>query len=177
MLNNLVLVSAYFLDGFATAAEQMCGRAVGAHDRQAFTRGVRLSIAWGFGLAFAVSLTILVAGRPLIALMTASGDVRLEAQRFLVFAAAAPLAGVLAYAFDGVYIGATWTRDLRNLMVASLLLYAAAWAALTPFGNAGLWSSIIAFLLARGLLQLARYPHLLRMTFSATAGGAAAPIP
>jgi MATE family multidrug resistance protein len=175
VLNNLVLVSAYFLDGFATAAEQICGRAVGARDRQAFSDGVRLAIGWGFGLAFAVAAVLLVAGGPLIALMTTSPEVRAEAHRFLVFAAAAPLAGVLAYAFDGVYIGATWTRDLRNLMVASLVLYAAAWAALTPFGNAGLWLSIIVFLLSRGVLQLVSYPRLLRATFNGSAAAQVAP--
>ncbi len=169
VLSNLVMISAYFLDGFATSAEQICGRAVGARDRQAFSDGVRLSIGWGFGFSLAVAAVLLAAGDTLIALMTASPDVRIEARKFLIYAAAAPLAGVLAYAFDGVYIGATWTRDLRNLMVLTLVLYFAVWAALIPFGNTGLWVSFVVFLGVRGLLQLARYPALLRLTFGAAA--------
>jgi MATE family multidrug resistance protein len=173
VLYNLVLVGAFFLDGFATAAEQLCGRAVGARDPAAFRRAVALSIGWGFGFALAMAATFLAAGPQLIALMTASPDVRVIAEQFLIFAVVAPLAGVLAYAFDGIYVGATWTRDMRNLMLASLALYFAAWWGLQPFGNAGLWGAILVLLAGRGILQALRYPALLRTTFT-TAEPAAA---
>ena len=165
VLYNLVLIGAFFLDGFATAAEQLCGRAVGARDPAAFRRAVALSIGWGFGFALAVAATFLGGGPHLIAVMTASPDVRTAAEQFLIFAVMAPLAGVLAYVFDGIYVGATWTRDMRNLMLASLALYFAAWWTLQPFGNAGLWGAILVFLCGRGLLQALRYPGLLRATF------------
>ncbi len=165
VLYNLVLIGAFFLDGFATAAEQLCGRTVGARDSAAFRRAVTLSIGWGFGFAAAVAATFLAGGPQLIALMTASPDVRATAEQFLIFAAMAPLAGVLAYAFDGIYVGATWTRDMRNLMLAALALYFAAWWSLQPFGNAGLWGAILVFLGGRGILQALRYPGLLQATF------------
>lgn len=165
VLYNLFLVSAYFLDGFATAAEQLCGRATGARDANAFRTSVRLAIIWGFGFAFAVSAMILIAGPQLIALMTASPDVRTEAERFLIFAAIAPLAGVLAFTFDGIYVGATWARDMRNLMLISLAIYFVAWWALQPLGNAGLWIALLILLVSRGVLQALRYPALLRATF------------
>jgi|RhiMetdeSRZDD1v2_1073273.scaffolds.fasta_scaffold09921_10 MATE family multidrug resistance protein len=165
VLYNLVLIGAFFLDGFATAAEQLCGRAVGARDPAAFRRAVALSIGWGFGFALAVAATFLGGGPHLIAVMTASPDVRTAAEQFLIFAVMAPLAGVLAYVFDGIYVGATWTRDMRNLMLASLALYFAAWWTLQPFGNAGLWGAILVFLGGRGLLQGLRYAGLLRTTF------------
>jgi MATE family multidrug resistance protein len=165
VLYNLVLIGAFFLDGFATAAEQLCGRAVGARDSAAFRRAVTLSIGWGLGFAVAVATTFLAGGPQLIALMTASPEVRASAEQFLIFAVMAPLAGVLAYAFDGIYVGATWTRDMRNLMLASLALYFAAWWSLQPFGNAGLWGAILVLLGGRGILQALRYPALLRATF------------
>jgi multidrug resistance protein, MATE family len=165
VLYNLVLIGAFFLDGFATAAEQLCGRAIGARDPVAFRRAVALSIGWGFGFAGAVAAIFLAGGPHLIALMTASPEVRATAAQFLIFAVMAPLAGVLAYAFDGIYVGATWTRDMRNLMLISLALYFAAWWTLQPFGNAGLWGAILVFLGGRGLLQALRYPGLLRATF------------
>ncbi len=165
VLYNLVLIGAFFLDGFATAAEQLCGRAIGARDPAAFRRAVNLSIGWGFGFAVAVAAIFLAGGPHLIALMTASPDVRAAAAQFLIFAVMAPLAGVLAYAFDGIYVGATWTRDMRNLMLVSLALYFAAWWTLQPLGNAGLWGAILVFLGGRGLLQALRYPGLLRATF------------
>jgi MATE family multidrug resistance protein len=166
VLHNFTLIGSFFLDGMAVAAEQLCGHAVGARDRAAFERAVRLVLAWGFGFGAAATGVFLVAGDPLINLMTASPDVRGAAREFMIFAALAPLAGVLAYTYDGIYVGATWARDMRNLMLLALALYFAAWWLLAPFGNAGLWSALLLFLLARGLLQAARYPALVRMKLS-----------
>lgn len=70
-----------------------------------------------------------------------------------------------AYAFDGVYIGALWSRDMRNLMLVSLGVYLAAFMALRGLGNHGLWLALLAFLLARGGLQALRLPALVRRTF------------
>lgn len=162
VLHNFTLIGSFFLDGMAVAAEQLCGRSIGARDRAAFERAVRLVLAWGFGFGAAASGAFLIAGGPLIDLMTASPDVRVAAREFMVFAALAPVAGVLAYTYDGIYVGATWARDMRNLMLAALALYFAAWWLFSPFGNAGLWTALLVFLLARGLLQAARYPALAR---------------
>ena len=78
----------------------------------------------------------------------------------------APLLGVFAFAFDGVYIGATWARDMRNLMLLSLLIFLGAWLALRSFGNAGLWGAFLVHYAARGGLQALRYPALLRKSFA-----------
>jgi len=67
--------------------------------------------------------------------------------------------------FDGIYVGATWARDMRNLMVASLLIFFGAWFALRSFGNAGLWGAFLAHYAARGGLQGLRYPSLLKASF------------
>jgi MATE family multidrug resistance protein len=167
VLHNFTLIGSFFLDGFATAAQQLCGQATGARDRVAFDRSVRLILCWGFGFGVATTLLFLAGGNALIDVMTASPEVRGAARDFMILAALAPVAGVLAYAYDGIYIGATWARDMRNLMVAALAIYFAAWWALAPFGNNGLWWALLIFLLARGLLQGLRYPALLRGTFRA----------
>jgi MATE family, multidrug efflux pump len=166
VLSNLFLVGAYFLDGFATAAEQLCGRAVGARDRTAFVRATRLVLGWGAGFGLATTLLILAAGPALIALMTTSPEVRAAAADFLLFAALAPVFGVFAFAYDGIYAGATWTRDMRNLMVTALALYFAVWWIATPLGNLGLWLAFLTFFAARGIMQAARYPALVRATFT-----------
>lgn len=98
--------------------------------------------------------------------MTASEDVRRSARDFLLFIVLAPVPGVFAFGFDGIYVGATWAREMRNLMLASFAIFLAAWWALQAFGNAGLWCALIAFYVARGGLQGARYPTLFRATFS-----------
>jgi MATE family multidrug resistance protein len=166
VLNNFLLISAFFLDGLANAAEQLCGRAYGARDKNAFAGAVRLVVMWGFGFALAVAACFLLFGPALIDMMTASADVRRIARDYLWFVVFAPLLGVFAFAYDGVYIGATWARDMRNLMLASLVIFLAAWLALRSFGNAGLWAALLVHYAARGGLEALRYPVLLKRSFA-----------
>jgi multidrug resistance protein, MATE family len=167
VLNNFLLVAAFFLDGLANAAEQLCGRAFGARDRSAFAGATRLVVAWGFGFALVVSLIFLLFGPRLIDVMTSTEEVRRTARDYLIFVVVSPLLSVFAFAFDGVYIGATWARDMRNLMVLSLLMFLTAWLGLREFGNAGLWGAMLVLYAARGGLEAARYPALLKASFAA----------
>jgi multidrug resistance protein, MATE family len=165
VLNNFLLVSAFFLDGLANAAEQLCGRANGAHDRVSFSGATRLVILWGMVFALAVAAIFALLGPILIDVMTASPEVRHYARPYLIFVSVSPLLAVFAFGFDGVYIGATWARDMRNLMVASLVIFFGAWLALRPFGNAGLWGALLVHYAARGGLEALRYPWLFRASF------------
>ena len=167
VLNNFLMISAFFLDGLANAAEQLCGRAYGARDRAAFSGAVRLVILWGSGFALAVIAVFALFGPSLIDAMTSSADVRQQARDTLWFVLLSPIPAVFAFAYDGIFIGATWARDMRNLMVLSMLMFFAAWLALRSFGNAGLWGSLLVFYAARGGLQALRYPALLRASFAA----------
>jgi MATE family multidrug resistance protein len=169
VLNNFILIGSFFLDGLANAAEQLCGRSVGARDRHGFAQAVKLVTLWGFVFGATVTLIFLFAGGPLIDAITTSPEVRAAARNFMWLAALAPVCGVMAYSFDGIYIGATWARDMRNLMVASFIIYLAAWWLLQPLGNNGLWGALLVFFMARGLLQAWRYPALARSTFADTA--------
>jgi len=156
VLMNIFLFCGYFLDGFATAAEQLAGRAIGARYAPAFYRTVRLTARWGFGLAFVLSAFFLVFGGHFVALVTTAQDVRAVAMDYLPWAALTAVSGVLAFQMDGVFIGATWSRDMRNMMLVSFALYVAAlWSFGTSFGNHGIWAALHVFLLARGLSLLA----------------------
>jgi MATE family multidrug resistance protein len=165
VLNNFLLVSAFFLDGLANAAEQLCGRAYGARDRIAFSTAVRLVILWGFVFALVVTAAYALFGFGLIDIMTASEDVRRSARGYLWFVVLSPVLAVFAFAYDGVFIGATWAREMRNLMLLSLVTFLAAWLALRSFGNAGLWGAFLVHYAARGGLQALRYPAMLRASF------------
>ena len=165
VLNNFLLISAFFLDGLANAAEQLCGRAYGARDRTGFAGAVRLVIVWGFAFSLAVTAVFALFGPSLIDMMTASAEVRHAARNFLLYVILAPLLGVFAFAYDGIYIGATWARDMRNLMVLSLGIFLAAWLALRSYGNAGLWGALLFHYAARGGLQALRYPALFKASF------------
>ena len=145
ILINLILVAAYFLDGFGTAAEQMCGQSIGARDAKGFRAAVRITAFWSFAFAAGLAAVALISGKPFIDFLTTEPQVRAYARDYLLFAALAPLAGALAYELDGVFVGATWTRDMRNMMLVSLALYIASFYLLRPFGNAGLWLSLAPF--------------------------------
>ncbi|MEO5757421.1 MAG: MATE family efflux transporter [Mesorhizobium sp.] len=156
VLMNFFLVAGYFLDGFATAAEQLAGRAIGARAGEPFRQAVRLTLFWGFALAGAATLVLLLGGANLVAVITTSLDVRAVADVYLPWAAFTALSGVLAFQMDGVFIGATWSRDMRNMMLLSFLAFVAALLTLAPaFGNNGLWAALHVFLLVRGLSLLA----------------------
>jgi len=152
VLMNFFLLSGYYLDGLANAAEQITGRAIGAAHRPAFDRGLKLTAIWSFGLAAAVSAFFFAAGPWLILVLTTSEDVRAAANTYMPWAAITGLTGALAFLMDGVFIGATWSSDMRNRMLMSFAGYLAALAVFVPlFGNHGLWLAMNAFLLFRGI--------------------------
>ena len=156
ILEKFFIVGGYFLDGLATAAEQLAGRAVGARHRPAFDRSLKLTALWSFLLAGCLTLFYIALGQPLIRMMTVSEDVRTLAYTYLPWAAITPLCGVLAFQMDGVFIGATWSHDMRNMMLLSLAIYLIAYVIAFPlWQNHGLWLALEVFLGARGLSLLA----------------------
>ncbi|WP_298952118.1 MATE family efflux transporter [uncultured Methylobacterium sp.] len=165
VLQNLFLIGSFFLDGFATAAEVLCGQALGARDEAGFRRAARLSLGWCLGFGLAVSALFLALGGGFVDAVTTSPEVRAFAREFLPFAALTPLVAAAAFAYDGVYIGATWTRPMRNLMLAALAAYLVLLLLTRGLGNAGLWWAILGFLAARSLGQALLYPRLVRRAF------------
>ncbi|MDK4733554.1 MATE family efflux transporter [Rhizobium sp. CNPSo 3490] len=151
VLMNFFLLSGYYLDGLANAAEQITGRAIGARYRPAFDRGLKLTTIWSFGLAAFASAFFFLAGPWLISVLTTSPEVRQAAETYLPWAAITGLTGALAFLMDGVFIGATWSVDMRNRMLMSFAGYLLMLAVFVPlFGNHGLWLGMNAFLLFRG---------------------------
>ncbi|WP_196259429.1 MATE family efflux transporter [Pelagibacterium limicola] len=150
ILLHLFAISAFFLDGLAQAAEQICGKAVGANWRPAFERATVLSLSWGLVIAGALSAFLMVSGSFAIDLMTTNAAVREMARVYLVMAALTPLTGMCAFVYDGILIGATLNTIMRNGMLASLAVYLAVALLLQPlFGLWGLWIAFHIFLLGR----------------------------
>lgn len=166
VLYNMFLIGGYFLDGFATAAETLCGQSVGARDERGFRRAIHLSLGWSLGFGFAVSALFLIGGGLFIDFVSTSPDVRAYARDYLVFAALTPFVGAVAFAFDGIYTGATWTRSMRDLMLLAFAAYALVLLAAGSLGNHALWIALLVFLGTRGLGQALLYPRLTRRTFS-----------
>jgi putative MATE family efflux protein len=145
-------LSANCLDGFAAAAEQLVGRMIGARNTAGFTRAVRLTLGWSLASGVVITLAYLAFGQGFIALLTKAPAVRAAAATSLAWAAMVPVVAAPAFQLDGVFIGATWSRDMRNMMLIALAIFFAGWAVLMPaFGNAGLWLAFLIFLGTRGI--------------------------
>ncbi|MCR9137792.1 MAG: MATE family efflux transporter [Alphaproteobacteria bacterium] len=169
ILMNFFMVAGYYLDGFATAAEQLAGRAIGARYRPAFDGAVRLTLIWGFCLAAITTAFFLIFGTVVVDLLTTSEEVRAASRDYIIWASLTALVGVLAFEMDGVYIGATWSVDMRNMMLASLALFAVlSWLLVPVLGNHGLWIALLAFLGIRGLTLYALLDRRARSTFPAS---------
>jgi MATE family multidrug resistance protein len=164
LLINLLYLTYYLLDGYANAAETLVGQAKGAADRDGLHRSVRLCTLAAGVTSLALTVLIALAGPAVIAVMTPNPDVQAIALRFLPWAAIMPVVAVWCFMLDGVYVGATWTADMRNLMVASFAVYLATLASLVPaFGNDGLWAAHAMFFIVRALTLGWRYPTLAAM--------------
>ncbi len=173
ILLNVFLLGGYFLDGLATASEQLAGRSVGANYRPAFDRTVTLSTVIGVAMAAGVSLAALVFGEAFVFALTTAPEVRAESLVYLAWAAATPVVGSLAFIMDGVYIGAAWSAMMRNMMIVSTVAFFAVWAIAVPaLGNHGLWLALLVFLGARGFTLLFAVPARARATFGPVAGAA-----
>ncbi len=162
VLMHFVSVSAFFLDGLAFAAEVLVGRAVGAAHRRGLEAAARMTTFWSAGVALMISVVLTLAGTLFIDVLTVDSASRLAARTYLPWAAGAPLLGVWAFQLDGIFIGATRTRDMRSAMLASLVVFLLAWWILTPFGNHGLWAALYVHYVARVGTLAYYYPGLVR---------------
>ncbi len=163
ILLQFLEVTAYALDGFAFAAEAFIGQAFGAGNRAAFRRGVVLSSIWGGIAVLGLSLAFWLFGAQIIDAMTTAPNVRGEARVYLIYMIIGPLVGVASWMLDGIFIGATRTKDMRNMMLLSFLIYAAAITILVPlYGNHGLWMSLLISFIGRAVTLGWKYPSLER---------------
>lgn len=143
----------YGVDGFAFASEALVGKYKGAADDSKTQRAIRLSFAWGMGLALFFSLSYGLFGTELLRVFTNQQDVLSAARPFLFWMALLPLFGTPCYIWDGVFIGLTASRAMRNSMILAFVIFIATYFATIPLGNNGLWLTLLLFLLARGGIQ------------------------
>ncbi len=163
VLLQFLYITSYALDGFAFSAEAIVGQAVGARSVATLRRAAIVASLWGLGAALLMALGFWAFGPDIIALMARNTDVQDAAQAFLPWLVVAPVLALASFMFDGIFVGATRTADMRNMMVVAVAIYAVAAMTLVPsFGNHGLWAALIISLIARGATLAARYPALER---------------
>lgn len=152
ILMNLQTLMAYALDGFAHAAEALVGKAVGSSRRDAVEEAVRLALRWSLYVSVAFVLAYAVAGHLIVGALTDLPEVRETTLRYLPWLIASPVISVWSFLYDGVFVGATRAREMRNIMVASaFLVFVPAWYVLQFLGNHGLWLAFSLFMASRGI--------------------------
>ncbi len=161
ILMQFLYVTAYALDGFAFAAEALVGQALGARARSALRRSAILSSLWGAAICVVLAICFASFGGTVIDIMAKSPEVQATARDYLPYMVAAPIVGVAAWMLDGIFIGATRTKDMRNMMIISTIIYFAAVIPLMAlFGNHGLWLGMLLSFIARGATLGWKYPAL-----------------
>jgi len=152
LLLNGLLLTAHALDGLAHALEALCGHAIGARDRLALRRSLWVAGIWSLLASLGFAALFLLGGQWFIDLQTDIAEVRAIAYAYLPFLAALPLLTVWSYLLDGLFIGATRAREMRDAMLLALALSLPLGWLLRDFGNAGLWLAFLAFMLMRSLI-------------------------
>ena len=152
LLMNFQLFLSYALDGIAYAAEALVGKAIGARDHNGMLVAVRRTLQWSLLFATAFCLAFWLAGNRIIDLLTNIDAIRATAREFMPWLIISPLISVWSFFYDGVYVGATRSREMMVVMVGSaLLVFLPTWFSFTTLGNHGLWLAFTLFMAARGL--------------------------
>lgn len=154
LLMQLFTLYSYIMDGFAYAGEALTGRYVGAHNRADLERMIRALFAWGIGLALTFTLLYGIGGSSFLGLLTNEREVLNTSSDYFYWVLAIPLAGMAAFLWDGIYIGATASRQmLYSMLVASASFFILQGLLQQQMGNHALWMAFIVYLFLRGLVQ------------------------
>ena len=152
VLLNFQNLTSLGLDGLAHAAEAMVGKAVGQKDRSALQHTVRLTLKWSLIFAAGFTVSYLLAGPLIVRILTDLPDVRETAMVYLPWLIVSPVISVWCFLYDGVYVGMTRAREMRNIMVFSTFaVFLPAWYLTQSFGNHGLWFALMLFFASRGI--------------------------
>jgi MATE family multidrug resistance protein len=159
LLIQLLLFFSFFIDGFAFAGEALVGKYVGAREKTNLKKVVKLLFYWGLGLALIFTLIYWPGVNVILKLLTSQKDVLESAQPFLPWVIAIPLASFASFVWDGIYIGATSSKAMRNtLLISAFIVFAPIYYFLNPLlGNHALWLGMVMFMFARGVVQTFLY--------------------
>lgn len=154
LLLEFVTISAYGIDGFAFAAESISGKYFGKGNRALFLKSIRVSFLWGLMSALVFSIVFILFGKNILGILTDKQMIIDFAIDYLPWLIIAPLVNSIAFVWDGIYIGATASKLMRNSMIFSGLIFFVLFYFLDgSFGNHGIWLSLTLFMLCRGIIQ------------------------
>lgn len=154
LLMQLFILYSYIMDGFAYAAEALCGRFYGANDKASLTETIRKVFYWSMGLTAVYSLVYGIGGLDFLRLLTNEESVISASEEYIFWAMLIPIAGMVAFVWDGVFIGMTMTRGmLSGTFVAAIMFFTTYFSLESTLSNHALWLAFILYLAARGVTQ------------------------
>lgn len=150
IMMKLMLLYSYFIDGFAYAGEALTGKYVGAKDSHSLKKAVKVIFTWCMAIGVVSTFMYYVGGEPLCRMMTDNETVIGEARRFLPWLLVMPIISCIAFTWDGIFIGATASKAIRNSMIFAVAGFFATYYLLaTPLGIQSLWVAFMVHLLIR----------------------------
>lgn len=161
LLMQFFMFFSFLIDGFAHASEALTGRFIGASDRTKLKRFVRLLFLWGTGIGLFFTLLYLAGSDKIFALLTDNRDIINNARPYLTWVILIPLVSFGAFLWDGIFIGATAGKEMRNAMLFStIFIFFPAYILLSKaIGNHGLWLAFILFMLSRTITMTVLAPR------------------
>lgn len=161
---NMILLQSfyifsYFTDGFAYAGEAMVGKFVGSNDKENLKKVIRLLLIWGFSISIPFTILYTLFPSTFVKIISDNLEILAEIRPYYIYMSVIPLITFAAFIWDGIYIGATASKAIRNTMIIStIFVFIPSWHLLTPrFGNHGLWIAFLCFMIARGLAMTFMY--------------------
>lgn len=169
IMMKLLMIFSYFTDGFAYAGEALTGRYIGAKDARMVKQTVRWTFIWSMGIALIFMGIYHFAGVPMLRMMTSDAAVVAQAEEYLPWLLLMPIVGCAAFTWDGIYIGATASKEIRNAMLWAVVAFTTAWGSgqLIPDHDKTvsmhiLMAAYFAHLLARTIYLSIKYRQVIR---------------
>ncbi len=161
ILLQFINLMSYAIDGFAFAAESLIGKYKGAQDMGNLKKTTHQIFLWAFLFGGVIMLIFILFGEQLLHLFTDQMRLIEQTKPYLIWIIVASVVNVAAYIWDGIFLGATASKALRNSVILSTFLFLSAIYLLMPFGNHGLWGALTVLLVARGISLTALAPKYL----------------
>lgn len=155
LLMQFFTLFSYFMDGFAYAAESLCGKAKGENNYNLLKNYVKRFLLWGSAISILFIIIYAIFGENILMIFTDNKDVLEYSKKFLYWILLIPITGFIAFLYDGILIGLTESVIMRNAIFISTLLFFLIYFTLTPLiGNNALWLAFLIYLLGRSLLMM-----------------------
>jgi MATE family multidrug resistance protein len=154
LLMQFFMLFSYFMDGFAYAGEALTGRFYGAKNQEYLQWMIRRVFFWGLIVSLAAVVIYMLFPDPILHIMTNDLVIIEHTKDFMFWTVLIPVVGFAAFLWDGIFIGATASAEMRNAMILSSIVFFACYFIMTPlWGNNGLWLAFILYLFVRGATQ------------------------